>query len=512
MMKKIIPIPRINNPFSRDNVIVDINGIPRYTNLGNSLIDILNAHVQRTPDAEAVAEVSGARLTYQELWSRSACFAGTLHAAGVKHGDRIAIRYDAGVNWVIAFWGIMMAGGIAVAINTRSNQSEIDFVLHDAGVKINLAADYPLVGSIPYVADDASLTDVAAIFYTSGTTGKPKGVPFTHENLLTSCENIISALRLPRSGQSDMRTLISVPLFHVTGCNTQMLVMIYMGGASVIMPKFDTNSFLVNVALEKINFLITVPTIYGLVLNAPKFKETDVSNVRWLAYGGAPITPALVKALKQAFPNASVTNGFGMTETTSIITALPDQDAYEYADSIGYAVPSVDIGISPLGDELVTGELVARGANVTGSYWGNQSATAESWSDGWYYTGDIVRFDEAGRVYLIDRKKDIIIRGGENISSVEVEATLSGAPGVIEVAVISVPDEIMGEEVGAILYCGENSVKTKDIIDYCLQKLAKFKVPKYLAFVDCPLPRSAAGKVLKSQLRTEINWEEVINR
>jgi acyl-CoA synthetase (AMP-forming)/AMP-acid ligase II len=195
-----------------------------------------------------------------------------------------------------------------------------------------------------------------------------------------------------------------------------------------------------------------------------------------------------------------------MTETASLMTVLPDSDVVEHADSVGYAVPAVDLGIVPIADDSRVGELVARGANVTDGYWDRPEATAETIVDGWMHTGDVVRVDDAGRIHIIDRVKDIIIRGGENVSSVEVEGVLLAAPGVADAAVLAVPDDVMGEKVGAVLYTDGAQVDLAAVIGHCRGHLAEFKVPQYAVGVNEALPRTATGKLLKTRLREQVQW------
>ncbi|MER8037725.1 class I adenylate-forming enzyme family protein [Streptomyces hydrogenans] len=507
MPHTIIPLPRARDPFPQDDLPVDASGRRHYADVPATLIDLLRGHVEERPEAEALVELGGDRITYGQLWERAARVAGGLRALGVTHGDRVAVRYPAGTNWVLAFWGTVMAGGIAVAVNTRSARPEVEFVLEDAGVRVDLPADAPLPDGVPYVTADADRDDVAALFYTSGTTGRPKGVPTTHAAFVTSAENMVRCLGIPRDAGSDLRTLISVPLFHVTACNAQLLVAAYVGGTSVIMPALDLPALPAAITAERISFLVTVPAVYALLLRHPAFAGADVSGVRTVAYGGAPIAPVLVRALREAFPRAVVINGYGMTETASLITVLPDGDAVEHADSVGYAVPSVDLGIVPVGDDPAFGELVVRGANVTAGYWRRPEATAETVVDGWLHTGDIVRVDDAGRIHIVDRIKDIINRGGENVSSVEVEAVLLSAPGVADAAVLGVPDDVMGEKVGAVLYGAGGEIDLAAVIAHCRDRLADFKVPQYATVVTEALPRNAGGKLLKNRIREEARWD-----
>jgi acyl-CoA synthetase (AMP-forming)/AMP-acid ligase II len=270
------------------------------------------------------------------------------------------------------------------------------------------------------------------------------------------------------------------------------------------MPALDIPTLIAALPEERISFVVTVPAVYSLMLRHPDFAGADVSGVRWVGYGGAPIAPSLVLSLKEASGKATVFNGYGMTETASLMTVLPDSDAVDHADSVGYAVPSVDLGVVSLDDDPSVGELVARGANVTSGYWNRPDADAKTIVDGWLH--NVVRVDAAGRVHIIDRIKDIINRGGENVSSVEVEATLLGAPGVADAAVLAVPDEVMGEKIGAVLYSDAGEIDVPTVIDHCRSHLADFKVPQYVTVVTEALPRNAGGELLKAHLREHVHW------
>jgi acyl-CoA synthetase (AMP-forming)/AMP-acid ligase II len=508
--QRVTEIPRGANPFATTGVSRDRNGVPHYAQLPATLTEMLAEHVANRPNSEAVIELGVERLTYQQLWDGAAAVAGGLRAGGLQPGERVALRYPAGIKWVLAFWGTIMAGGVAVPVNTRSAEPEVAFVLSDAGARVDLAADTPLPDGDPYVADELGAADIAALFYTSGTTGRPKGVPTTHEAFLTNAENMLRCVGLERDIGEDFRTLISVPLFHVTGCNSQLLTAAYVGGTSVIMPALDLAQLIKTLADERISSMVTVPAVYALLLRHSDFGNADVSAVRWVGYGGAPIAPSLVNAVQNAFPQAAAFNGYGMTETASLMTVLPNSDALKHADSVGYAVPSVDLGVVAYGDEPGVGELVARGANVTAGYWNRPEATADTIIDGWLHTGDVVRVDAAGRVHLVDRLKDIINRGGENVSSVEVEAVLLSAPGVADACVLAVPDEVMGEKVGAVLFGGQTEVDVGAVLDYCRAQLADFKIPQYVSVVAEALPRNAGGKLLKGQLREHVQWGQAL--
>src|SRR6201997_3056097 len=262
----LIEIPRDHNPFATAGISRDANGIPRYDDVPATLLDVLAEQVDTRPDGEAVVELGGDRLTYPQLWDRASRVAGGLRAAGVRPGDRVAVRYQAGINWVLAFWGTVMAGGIAVAVNTRSAQPEVEFVLSDSGAAVDLAPDTPLPDGEPHVTPGLSHTDTAALFYTSGTTGHPQGAPTTHEAFLTNTENMLRCLGESADLGDELRTLISVPLFHVTGCKSQLVIAARVGGAAVIMPALNLDELIPTLPAERISFMVTVPAVYSLLL------------------------------------------------------------------------------------------------------------------------------------------------------------------------------------------------------------------------------------------------------
>jgi long-chain acyl-CoA synthetase len=229
--------------------------------------------------------------------------------------------------------------------------------------------------------------------------------------------------------------------------------------------------------------------------------------VRWVSYGGAPIAADTVHKIIEAFPDARVGNGFGLTETSSLTSYLPHEEAVEHADSVGFAMPVVDIALYEPDSETGVGELLVRGENVVQGYWCKPEASAETFVDGWLHTGDLARIDHDGLLYIVDRAKDMINRGGENVYSIEVESALAGAPGVSEAAVVPVPDAMMGEKVGAVVVtAGDDQLDVEAVIAHVSERIADFKVPQYVAVRGEPLPRNPGGKVLKKQLRDETEW------
>ncbi len=390
-------------------------------------------------------------------------------------------------------------------MNTRFTEPEAAYVIGDSGAAYVFQPEQPLPDGSPVAERDQQHAELAAIFYTSGTTGSPKGAITSHENFLSNIETCIRCLALGR--EPGLRTLISVPLFHVTGCNSPLLVLTALCGTSVIMPAFDVSSFLRAVQDERISVLTTVPAIYWLALQHEQFAHTDTSSVRALSYGGAPISPDLVHRIKQAIPSARVGNGFGLTETASVSTYLPHEYAAEHADSVGFPAPVVDLRIFEPDPETGVGELLVRGPNVVSGYWHKQEQSAETFHDGWLHTGDLARIDEAGLVFIVDRMKDVINRGGENVYYVEVENALNLHPAVGEVAVLGVPDPMMGEKVGAVVVPTAGAVIDRaDLLAFAHEHLADFKVPQFLSVRQEPLPRNAGGKVLKPVSREETAW------
>jgi acyl-CoA synthetase (AMP-forming)/AMP-acid ligase II len=384
----------------------------------------------------------------------------------------------------------------------------VRYVIEDSGATYVAEPDSALPDGEPLEVTDQAHTELAGIFYTSGTTGFPKGAMTTHENFLSNIETCLRCLGLPRGEQ--LSTLISVPLFHVTGCNSQLLVVTAVGGTSVIMPAFEVTAFLRAIEDEHIAVLTTVPAIYWLALQQPGFAGIDTSSVRSLSYGGAPIAPDLVHRLQAAFPTAVVGNGFGLTETSSVSTYLPDEYAAEHADSVGFAAPVVDLDVAERDPRTGVGELLIRGPNVVAGYWRKPEQTAETFVDGWLHSGDLARIDAEGLVFIVDRKKDMISRGGENVYCVEVENALAAHPAVGEVAVVGVADSMMGEKVGAVVVPLPGlELDPQELVVFARERLADFKVPQYVAVRTDPLPRNPGGKVLKPPLREQTHWQPV---
>ncbi len=504
----IEPVPRGRNPFEETGVERDRDGIARYVDRPPSLVAMLRASVQRDAEAVALVEVGGSSVTYGELWERAAGVAGGLRDDGIERGDRVATTLANGIDWVTAFFAVQMLGAVIVPVNTRFTEEEVGYVLEDSGASFTFVAGRPLPDGDPHVLENLQPDDLAAIFYTSGTTGFPKGAMTSHGNFLTNSENAFRCLKTSRAEGPSISTLVSVPLFHVTGCNSQLIPVLELGGrVEILSGPLDFDGFFTAVGSHGVNQLVSVPAIYHAVMRHPKFADLDVSQVTWVSYGGAPIAESLVAKIKDAFPNARVGNGFGLTETSSLTSFLPHEEAEQHADSVGFAMPVVDLALEDPNPDSGVGELLVRGPNVVQGYWNKPKETAEAFTDGWLHTGDLARIDPDGLVYIVDRKKDMINRGGENVYSIEVENVLAGAPGVGEVAVLPVPDEMMGEKVGAVIVPAAGQQLDVDaVLAYSRTHMADFKVPQYVAVRDEPLPRNPGGKILKRELREHTDW------
>jgi acyl-CoA synthetase (AMP-forming)/AMP-acid ligase II len=273
------------------------------------------------------------------------------------------------------------------------------------------------------------------------------------------------------------------------------------------MPSFHVQEFLRAIETERIEATISVPAIYWLAINQANFGDFNTKSVRCVAYGGAPMAPDLIARVIEAFPNARVSNTYGLTETCSLTTYLPAEYSVTRPDSVGVAVPVVDLKLDTVLAGGDVGELLVRGSNVARGYWKKPEATAETFASGWLRTGDLARLDEQGFVQIVDRKKDMVNRGGENVYCVEVESALAAHPAIFEAAVLGVPDAMMGEKVGAVVVAKPGYiVEVAEVIEFAGSRLADFKVPQYMVIRSEPLPRNPGGKILKKALRQSVEW------
>jgi long-chain acyl-CoA synthetase len=513
------------------------------------------------------------RMTFEEHFLEVAALSRVLVSdLGVRPGDRVAIVMRNIPEWVISFWAAAVAGAVIVPLNAWWTGPELSYGLSDSGSKVALVDAQRLerlgphleelrVGGLEHVAvaralearssvavpegvghleeliargrgdvdgaDPAVLPDVdispdddATIFYTSGTTGVPKGAVGTQRNI---CTNLISlgfvtaraALLATNQqpgilggGGTQNAYLLSVPLFHATGCHSVLVATTASGGKLVMMRRWNPERALELIERERITIFGGVPTMAWQVLDSPDFSKRDTSSVRSISYGGAPAPPELVRRIKEHFPGGQPSNGYGLTETSSVTTMVSGADYVRKPDSVGPPVPVCTVKVvGPAGADLAvgeTGELWIKGPNVVRGYWNKPEATAASFSGGWLHTGDIARLDDEGFVYIVDRAKDMLIRGGENVYSVEVEAAIFEHPAVADVAVIGIPHEVLGEEVGAVVVLKPGmTLSPEELREHVAERIAGFKVPSHVFIREVPLPRNPAGKVLKRELREE---------
>jgi long-chain acyl-CoA synthetase len=356
----------------------------------------------------------------------------------------------------------------------------------------------------------------ATIFYTSGTTGKPKGAVITHRNIISNVFNALAAqsrafLRrgeappAPNPLAAQKAVLISVPFFHATGCFAIMVPALLAGMKLVMQRRWNADQALEIIQRERITNAGGVPTIAWQIIEHPRFHEFDLSSLESIAYGGAPSAPELVRRLKERFPKLSPGQGWGMTETSATATSNVAEDYERKPSSCGVPSPTGEVRIVADGKDVPTGEvgeLWYRGPIVVRCYWNKPQATAETFVDGWVKTGDLARVDEEGFVYIVDRAKDMLIRGGENIYCVEVENALYDHPAVMDAAVVGIPHRTLGEEPAAVVHLKPDADATEEELrHFVAQKLAAFKVPVKILFHHETLPRNPNGKILKRDLK-----------
>lgn len=479
---------------------------------------------------------------------------------GVKKGDRIALIMRNFPEWSIVFWATVNIGAVIVPLNAWGTGPELEYGILDSGSKIvvvdaermdrikphlealgldgliavrtatevawgaehfeaivGLPASYASLPLTDYDKVDIEPEDDVTIFYTSGTTGLPKGALGTHRNIIT---NLMSSgfarframmrrgemPEAPDPNAEQKGSLISVPLFHATGCHSILVPTLASGGKLVLMHKWNPEQALELIESEKLNSFGGVPAMVWQVLESPRFREHDLSSVESIGYGGAPSAPELVERIKDEFPDVASSNGYGLTETSSITTLNIAEDYQRKPESAGVPVAVCDLRIvdehgkdMPAGE---IGELWIKGPNVVKGYWNKPEATAESFTDGWLHSGDLVRIDDEGFVYILDRAKDMLIRGGENIYCVEVEDALYAHPAIMDAAVVGIPHKILGEEVGAVVQIAPgHDVEYAELKAFVGERIAAFKIPIRIDMQDEPLPRNANGKILKKDLR-----------
>ena len=504
------------------------------------------------------------RVSFEAFYRAVSALARQLQADGVGKGDRVAVIMRNLPEWVVAFYAAASVGAIVTPLNAWWTGPELEYGLTDSGTKVVLMDNerfermtehlpncpdlvrvyvsrareeiaHPLVtklesvigtakdwGSLPdqpLPSVDILPDDDATIFYTSGTTGRPKGALATQRGVNSNImASVIAGARAflrrgetppaPDPGAPQRGSLISVPFFHVTGCFAVLNPSLAGGAKLVMMHKWDVVRAFELIEREKVQSAGGVPTIAWQLIEHPLRQNYDLSSLESVAYGGAPSAPELVRKIKETFPKSAPGNGWGMTETCATVTTHGAEDYANRPDSCGPAVPVSDLQIRDAADGVTVlavnqvGELWARGPQVVKLYWNKPEATAQTFVEGWVRTGDLARVDEEGFCFIIDRAKDMLIRGGENIYCIEVENVLYDHPAVMDAAVVGIPHRTLGEEPGAVVTLKPGASATEaELRAHVAEHLAAFKVPVKVKFWHETLPRNANGKILKNELK-----------
>nr|WP_070958525.1 class I adenylate-forming enzyme family protein [Hyphomonas sp. Mor2] len=529
------------------------NRIRDFKNRPNSIREIWLA---TTPFADRTYLVyEDDRISYGEAHRQVGSVAGWLFEQGVQPGDRVAIAMRNYPEWMLIYWACTSVGVAVVGLNAWWTESEMAYGINDAAPRFIFADEDRLARIIdnsdlktepgliavrsdkthPGVTDwssiiekDRALPEVivdpdsdACIFYTSGTTGFPKGAQLTHRgcvaNLLNMQYAAASAMMAvqaatgvePPATLPVPVTLITTPLFHVTANNCAAYRATAVGGTIVLMYRWDAGEALRLIERERVTSAGGVPVMGRELINHPDFDKTDTSSLLAISCGGAQVPPDQVQHIEDRVQTARPGTGFGMTETCGIITSVAGDFFVDKPDSAGPYMPNFEAKcVNDAGEDVPIGELGelwVRGSSVIKGYINRPEATAEAITDGWLHTGDIARIDEHGFIYIVDRKKDMVLRGGENIYCVEVEAAIYHHPAIAECCVFGVPDERLGEEVGVALYLKRGlSITPDELKAHCAERLAKFKIPSHIWISDAPFPRNASGKFLKREVRDQL--------
>ena len=499
----------------------------------------LHRHLRAIPDATAMQD-ERTTLTWRELGDAVMRFAGALRRDGLQPGDRVAMMARNSVDFAVYVIGTLWAGGVINPVNLRWAPAEMAYSLNDCQTRFLIVHPefLPLVGDLRERApcltnvivlgsegtagvigeaewlrdaprvDDALRRgdDLAAIMYTGGTTGRSKGVMLSHSNIAFA--NV--GTRLAMDEAATRRPLHVAPLFHI-GALSNFFVSMLTGATSTFIPAFDPEAVITAIERWRITEVFLVPTMLRMVIDQPGFATRDVSSLERIRYGASPIDATLLARVMAAFPNTGFSQGYGMTELAPTAVILPPADHLNYEDfphrlaSAGRATPVCEVRIvGSDGHELPVGEvgeIAVRGPTVMLGYWNLPEATAEAIRDGWMHTGDLGFMDADGYVTVVDRLKDMIVSGGENVYSSEVEKALASHPAVEQVAVIPVPDEKWGERVHAVVVLRSGAGPAEqELVDHCRPTIAAYKLPRSFSFVDA-LPLTAAGKPLKAKLR-----------
>jgi long-chain acyl-CoA synthetase len=543
-----------------ETVRIDVRGasILTYKNAPPSLRELWLSSAQFADRDYIVYEDE--RLTYKQAHAQVNAVAGWLARQGVVPGDRVAIAMRNYPEWLIVFWACVATGVAVVGMNAWWVAEEVEYAVKDSAPKVIFcdedrlarimerpaaAAHSRLVvtrmtapaGVTPWaevIATPAALPAVAVdpdadacIFYTSGTTGFPKGAQLTHRGCVANFMDIMFAGQVqalatqratnvtpdPNAPPPAPVSLLTTPLFHVTANNCGAQPITFGGGKLVLMYKWDAGEALKLIARERVTAISGVPVMARELITHPEFDTHDTSSLMTVSGGGAQLPPDLVAKIDVQVKTARPTTGYGMTETCGIITAVSADFFVDKPDSAGPAMPvfecqCVDDDGRPVPTGEV-GELWVKGAPVIKGYLNRPDATAESITDGWLHTGDIARFDADGFLFIVDRKKEMVLRGGENVYCAEVEACLYRHPAVAECCVFGVPDARLGEEVGAAIMLRPGmKASAEDLRAHCGALIAKHKIPRFFWFLSESIPRNASGKFLKRQLRETLKTAE----
>lgn len=502
-----------------------------------SLYGLLEQAAERHGDNEALIYGS-LRMCWREVMEASTRLASGLAGLGVGQGDRVVLFLSNRPEFVIALFALQRLGAIAVPVGVREQREGLTWILGSCAAKVILldssmtervsasAKDGLTIvvcgaasadtapgtlsyedlarhqGTVPLVP--ALEEDVAIILYTSGTTGRPKGAMLTQLGIVHSVLHYISTMALTEKD----RSLLAVPATHVTGLIANVAALAGSGGTLVLMPDFKAAAFLALAETERITHTLMVPTMYQLILLEPDFVRRDLSAWRVGGFGGAPMPVATIDALSRVIPGLTLLNAYGATETTSPTTLMPPGQIRGHADSVGVALPCAEIRVvDDGGRELApgeVGELWIAGPMVVAGYWNNPDACAQEFTAGWWHSGDLGSIDASGFVRVVDRKKDMLNRGGYKIFSVEVENTVSRLPGVIEVAIVGKPCPVLGERVHAFIHAPDADLTLDSVRAFCAERLADYKVPESVTFTPELLPRNLNGKLLKRELRARL--------
>jgi long-chain acyl-CoA synthetase len=477
---------------------------------------------QYFPERTALA-ANAARSTFRELHDRVGRIAAALMKHGFKAGDRLALLLPNEPDYIQLVYACAWLGIIAVPLNTRLSVKEIDSILDDAkpgGLIRHSSLPIPTVqissqlvlDQQPLNAQSDSIPDpiydpkaILALIYTSGTTGRPKGVEISHANILENIYHTNFWIPLEEGAVH----LHAAPIFHIADFPF-MFGAAAFGACQVTIPKFSPQAFCETVQRERITHTVLVPTMINMLTQFPELGKYDLTSFQHLSYGGSPMAPELVHRTRQVLPNVKIVQVYGLSETGFLTGLLDHEHTEDKLTSCGRPCLGIDLRvIDPTGKEVETGkagELVARGANIMRGYWNNPDETKAAFRNGFFRTGDVGYQDQNGYIYILDRSKDMIVTGGENVYSGEVEAVIYTHPAVREVAVFGIPDPKWGEIVKAVVVLKPGKSLTSDeLIAYCRRSLANFKVPHRIQFSETELPKSGSGKILKRVLR-ESAW------